>query len=227
MTTLNHNDTTSNTTSNTAPTAVWSMQDGVTLVGLGGYGRTGKDTLAARLVSAHGFTLASFGEHVRDVLVDINPLVRLDHDGPWRGLPDAEHTRIVYLADVFEQLGYEGAKRHSEVRRLMQDTGDAIKLRQPDFWVNQILNRRQPGQKLVMTGMRTPADAAAIRGAGGLVVRVNRPGVGALNDHPNEKQLDGYDRFDAVIDNDGTPEQLWDKADALLSLIPGAQAITG
>lgn len=53
----------------------------------------------------------------------------------------------------------------------------------------------------VITDTRFPNEAKAIKEKGGIIIRVNRPGVGAINQHPSETSLDDY-RFDYIITND-------------------------
>jgi hypothetical protein len=52
----------------------------------------------------------------------------------------------------------------------------------------------------IITDTRFPNEAQAIKDAGGLVIRVDRPGVKPINDHPSEIGLDGW-KFDYKIAN--------------------------
>ena len=52
----------------------------------------------------------------------------------------------------------------------------------------------------IITDTRFPNEAQAIKDAGGLVIRVDRPGVKPINDHPTEIGLDGW-KFDYKIAN--------------------------
>jgi hypothetical protein len=67
-------------------------------------------------------------------------------------------------------------------------------------------------EALVVTDVRFPNEADAIRQAGGVVVRIERPGVGPHTDpggwvHESDVALDHYD-FDVTVKNDGTIEEL-------------------
>ena len=70
--------------------------------------------------------------------------------------------------------------------------------------------------RLAISDVRFPNEADAIRAFGGLVVRVERPGVGPINGHESEIALDGYD-FDLVVVNDGTLDELTDEMEAVLA----------
>jgi hypothetical protein len=52
----------------------------------------------------------------------------------------------------------------------------------------------------IMTDTRFPNEAYAIKDAGGIVIRIDRPGVKPINDHPSEVGLDGW-KFDYKIAN--------------------------
>ena len=79
----------------------------------------------------------------------------------------------------------------------------------------------------IITDVRFPNEAKAIKDRGGVVIRVNRPleRLGnsklpklrhtSITQHPSETALDDYDDFDYVIENDGTVQDLIDKVMAL------------
>jgi hypothetical protein len=75
----------------------------------------------------------------------------------------------------------------------------------PDLWVRLFLLRaerhRAAGAPVVCDDMRFANEAEAIRGAGGLLVRVDRPGVAPAAGHASEGGLAGVD-FDLVVSND-------------------------
>jgi hypothetical protein len=57
-----------------------------------------------------------------------------------------------------------------------------------------------PMPNWIITDTRFPNEAQAIKDKGGLVIRVDRPGVKPVNDHPSETGLDKWD-FDYKIAN--------------------------
>jgi hypothetical protein len=54
----------------------------------------------------------------------------------------------------------------------------------------------------IVTDCRFPNEAAAIKKAEGVMIRINRPGIKPINNHPSEVALDGCE-FDYVIENEG------------------------
>ena len=73
-------------------------------------------------------------------------------------------------------------------------------------------------QNWIITDCRFPNEAQAVKDHRGIVVRVNRPGVEAINAHPSETSLDDW-KFDYVIDNDGDVEDLLEKVLYVLDTI--------
>ena len=58
--------------------------------------------------------------------------------------------------------------------------------------------------KWCITDMRFPNEYDAIKEKGGILIRINRPGI-TFNEHLSETSLDNH-KFDYVIENDGTLE---------------------
>ena len=69
----------------------------------------------------------------------------------------------------------------------------------------------------IITDVRFPNEAKAIKDKGGILIRIERPGIESHcgKQHLSETSLDAYDKFDYVIENDGTVQDLIDKVMAL------------
>ena len=171
------------------------------LVGLGCRAQVGKDTAAAAL----GFPRLAFADSVRALAQRIDPYV---NDFGLR------------LSDAVERLGWEGAKVEiDEVRRLLQELGGGARdLISTRVWVDPVISYAQDqmldGESVDISDVRFPNEANAIRSAGGILIRIDRPDVPRL-DHPPENALDDFD-FDHVIDNSGTVEELCDAVRAIV-----------
>lgn len=160
-----------------------------TLVGISGYARSGKDSLAAALVARHGFTRIAFADKVRE-------------------LTAALHADT---ADLAERVGWDEAKADPLVRRRLQDVGLAVRrILGEGAWVDAALRHLVPAARYVVTDVRLRNDAATFRARGGLLVRIVRPGVGPADDHPSERDLDGWNDWYVVVRNDGTLADLED-----------------
>lgn len=173
----------------------------VSLIGLSGYARSGKDT-AARVLTDGGWEQRAFADPLREFLLSVDPLV-----------PTLDGKTTFRLSWLVGHLGWERAKdRFPEVRQLLQRTGTDAGRRVlgEDVWANRAL--QDLTDPVVLTDVRFTNEAEAIRERGGLVFRIDRPGVGPATApdgtvHPSETQLDGFD-FDAIIVNRGSTADL-------------------
>lgn len=175
------------------------------IVGLSGYAGAGKDTAAEGLLQL-GFTRVSFADTLREVALATNPLVPVVVRGIG-GEPDREtYMRLDNYVDLH---GWTEAKKNLEVRGLLQRLGTEAgrKVLGENVWVDAVMNNLPEGN-LVFTDMRFPNEYEAIVSQpGGLAVRINRPGVTAINAHPSETALDGH-LFHANIENNASPTKV-------------------
>ena len=131
--------------------------------------------------------------------------------GPeWGTVTDIPLNSIPVFADIqFNAL--------MSVRELLQKIGtDALRdnLHQ-DVWVNALMVDYNPTLNWVITDTRFPNEAEAIKKAGGIIIRIERPGVKPINPHPSETSLENW-KFDHVIINDGSLTDLTKKIKKVL-----------
>jgi hypothetical protein len=170
------------------------------LVGLCGFAQSGKDTLAAMMIRHNGFERRAFADPMRTILYKMNPFVITYDDG---GMPNIK--RVQTLVDSF---GWEYAKKHSEVRELLQRLGTegGRNLLGENVWVDALF--KEPYKNLVITDVRFKNVAEAIHKRGGKIIRIIREGVNAVNAHFSEH---AYSEQDYTIINDGTIFDLHEK----------------
>lgn len=177
------------------------------LIGLTGLAGAGKDTVADRLCSAHGFERHAFAEPIRDMLTALLTSAGIDYD-------------YLFERDLKElpvpHLGVSG-------RRLMQTLGTEWgRMVDPDLWVRHAalslglhdLPRSAPiHDRIVITDVRFPNEAAWIESLGGRVIRVTRqaPAVAAHESEQHITQLP----CTLAIDNTGTLADLHEQVDGL------------
>lgn len=164
------------------------------LIGLSGKARAGKDTAAQVLVAEHGFTQIGFADVIKAMAYDIDPSIG---GHPLRGLVDA--------------MGWEEAKLVPGVRIFLQRMGASGRERlDKGVWVRAALrdvdNLMKDGTSVVISDVRYPNEAEAIRKRGGIIVRIDRPNVFIDND-VSETSMDD-EIFEVTIDNDGTIDDL-------------------
>lgn len=175
------------------------------IIGLSGWARSGKDTVANYLVEKHGFVRVSFADQMRTALYNLDPYVDLN-------------GYRVSLKVAVDMMGWEELKSQSgDIRGLMQRMGTEVgrKLWGEDFWVQAAMKSLPLSGNVVFSDVRYPNEAEAIQKSGGEVWRITRDGVGPANDHTSEISLDTY-TFDRYIPNDGSVEEIWTRVKKVL-----------
>lgn len=112
----------------------------------------------------------------------------------------------------FYTEGKGWVKRPMQVREFLQLLGtDGLRTGlHENTWVNALMadyegiydldTDRTTYPNWIITDTRFPNEAKAIKDAGGIVIRIDRPGVSAINAHPSEIGLDDWE-FDHRIMN--------------------------
>jgi hypothetical protein len=166
---------------------------GVPIIGITGYAQSGKSTLGELIVHHNGAHHANFADLMRDFLYAINPLV----------------TPKSRIQDLVDHLGWERAKvGYPEVRQLMQRLGTDAgrKLFGETFWVDQFFANVGKTDLLVISDVRFPNEAQAIKDRGGIIVRIVRDGYEPVSAHVSETS---YNDQDFTIYNDAKPDDLY------------------
>jgi hypothetical protein len=179
----------------------------VEVVGLSGWARSGKDTVADYLVENYGFTKMSFAEPMREALTRLNPLIHVS--------VDQVYSYTAELVQALEHSTWEDLKSKSpQIRPYLQRFGTEVgrQMFGEDFWVDYAIDRIPDGAKVVFADTRFRNEANAIQALGGKVWRVVREGVSAANDHISEHDLDSYE-FNSYIRNYKTLEYLYEIVD--------------
>lgn len=168
------------------------------IVGLSGYARSGKDTVAELLCLNYAFKRIAFADPMRNAMHRLNPIVK--------GSITGEELR---LAEYVDHFGWEDAKALPEIRRLLQVFGTEVgrEMFGQNFWIDQAFKQSEEYSRVVIADVRFPNEADAIKQRGGIVWRINRHGLNAVNQHTSEHAMDNY-LFDHVIYNDSTLDEL-------------------
>lgn len=131
----------------------------ILLVGLSGYGQSGKDSAAAELLEL-GWGRRAFADPLRAIATDL----------------------------------YGG-------REQLQTLGDTLRSHLGADVLERVVLDNLP-DRCVITDVRLRSEAQAIVDRDGIVLRIERPGVGPANGHHSETELDDWP-FDATVVNDG------------------------
>ena len=155
----------------------------LTLIALSGLAGSGKDAAAGQLADL-GWQRRAFADPLRSMAYALDPI-----------LDPALYPTPLRLSEAVDALGWDRVKRqYPEARRLLQRLGTDAgrKVLGANIWVNTTLVDLDG--MTVVTDCRFPNEAEAVRDLGGIVVRLERPGVKLLldddgNAHPTETAL--------------------------------------
>ncbi|MET9147293.1 hypothetical protein [Streptomyces sp. NPDC004042] len=183
-------------------------------VALMGRAGSGKDTAAARLVQRYAFVRVAFADPLKEAARRLNPIVGAEGTS-YGALP-------IRLTDVVSRYGWDRAKNaYPEVRRTLQNLGETVRADDSDFWLKLALNKIATADRwslpVVVSDVRYANEADALRAAGALMVRIERPGASAggnAADHVSEHALDDF-TADVTIPNTGTVADLHALVDTL------------
>lgn len=155
----------------------------VDLIGFCGLSQAGKTTAAAALTAEFLFERRSFADPIKDLLYTVNPCP-VDTDFPVR------------LQDLVATYGWDGAKMIPDVRRMLQELGVGVRAMSPDIWVHQLFWEPMP-ELCVIDDVRFDNEVREIKGRGGTIICVYRPGLEQMN-HISERGVN----HDILIEND-------------------------
>lgn len=168
------------------------------IIGLVGYARSGKDSVA-EVLAEYGFERISFADAIRNALYTLDPYVT-----------GTSGLRVSQLVDT---LGWDVVKvQYPEIRRLLQVFGTEVAREQwsDSFWVDLGFAQMKPEGRYVITDVRFPNEAEAVRQHGGELWRVDRPGIGPVNAHASDNHISTITVY-GIIQNNGTLYDLREK----------------
>lgn len=164
-------------------------------IGVTGYARAGKNTVANRLTSHWDFKEYSLADGVREALLALNPIVNVE---PAYG----DNVITETLSEVLDSVdGWDDLKdlhEGPEIRRLLQRMGTEAgrNLHGDQVWINRLMRRislenewpASVSGDFVIPDVRFNNEA----GMCDYVIEVKRPGVGPANGHASEVPVDRH-----------------------------------
>lgn len=156
------------------------------IIGITGYARHGKDTIADVLSRELGYNRVALADAMKEAMLRLNPIVRT--------FTFPKHAER--LATKVALQGWEEAKKDPEVRQLLQRFGTEVgrQLLGEDVWITALVNNTKGfyggERKIVIPDIRFPNEAAWIKRVGELW-KVTRPdfdnGIGVT--HESERHI--------------------------------------
>lgn len=210
------------------------------VIGLTGYARAGKDTVADILVRDYGFEKRSFAGPLKKMLRTLDPFMTADWDyTPGYSCSEgccANESVETIPVRLSELQGYtEDDLKESfggEYRRLLQVLGtDCIRAIDPDFWVRaahvELLEAQMgnPDARIVFTDCRFPNEAGLMLHFG-VLGNVDRLGVNMEPGAHESEQHVGRMGEQFCILNDGTLRELEENVHALADDMWGIERVS-
>lgn len=167
------------------------------LVGITGFRRAGK-TSAASFLERAGFKVYAFADPLRAMARAVDPLIEL------AGMPDELRAKLgdfdpagwgtaMRYTHILAGIGYEAAKDIPDVRRYLQKLGtEGVRMNLgPTAWVDALAYRLglDRPRRAVVNDVRFREEVDFILRRGGVLWRVNRPGVGGNDLHASERDI--------------------------------------
>jgi hypothetical protein len=176
-------------------------------IGINGQYGSGKDTVAEIItkLSAVKFNIISFADKLKESCA-----IEM-------GLPLEMFLTQEGKATLIPALGITCGE-------LLQKKGDGVRETvNKEYWIISRHSTLDTNKNYINSSVRYPNEGDAIRGKGGIVIRVNGDPKGYRSqpnptrdlNHPSETSMNDYN-FDFVIENDGTLEELEEKVKSIL-----------
>ena len=137
------------------------------LIGLSGYARSGKDAAAEVLVKEFGYTRVAFADKLREFLYALNPVVISE----WDEKAGMANVRVQQVIDYFGWNGYKNSQYGDEIRSLLQRLGTEAgrETLWDSIWIDAAFHDLDESGKYVITDVRFPNEADAIKQRGGSI----------------------------------------------------------
>lgn len=209
------------------------------IIGITGRARSGKDACAAVLAEIGGYQRESFASGVRRLASALYAGVDFYGEGDKNAMkrfpaPDFEAREVAALsAGDFATLRQTVAKHlagntHS-VRKVLQVLGTEWgRATDPERWIRALVSRLDPKAKYVITDVRFPNEADAIRALGGIIVKVDADErLGEQVDfHPSEVEMAKIVP-DHTLLNNGSEVEFRRSVEGLNKLLGGVSPAAG
>lgn len=199
------------------------------IIGLSGYAKSGKDTVAEIIqeLQPDKWEVKKFSGKLKQIASILTGIPAFKFEDQhfkssmlgeewWKNYGDFYHQTTV--RDFLQVLGTDAIRNglHSNawVNALMVDYHEDEREERIDNYIKRV----SPPCNWIVTDVRFPNEAESIKDRGGVIIRIDRPGVEPVNAHPSETALDNWD-FDYRIANASDLVALKQTVEVLLNKI--------
>lgn len=160
------------------------------LIGVFGFAQSGKDTSVIFLqdilktsfnINATNEKFAGALKQSAGLILNVDPIKFEDND--FKSQQIGSDWGTMTYREFLQKLGTEAAHALN-----------------PNIWVLSVFNKLTNFSNTLISDLRFPQEADAIKARKGITININRPGVGPLNNHYSENALNDY-AFDYTVDN--------------------------
>ena len=211
------------------------------IVGISGKMGSGKNLVASIInqLTENKFEEKCFAGKLKDIVCLLIGCTREQlEDRTFKETPLGKEWNRVLFSDLNDTVGLTA---NTDPRWLLQRIGtEAMRERvHPNVWVNALMadyknkytiiegqhhmlieqgikTEEECMPNWIITDVRFPNEAKAIKDKDGIIIRVNRPSGNVFQEHESETALDDYRQFDFYINNYGTIQDLVEKVRAIL-----------
>ena len=178
------------------------------LIGITGQKFSGKSTVANMLSEILGYKTCSFADKLKDVTCILSGCTR-------EQLEDYDFKENELVPDYLRPYCLNAEK--PTYRAFLQHFGsEVMRGVNGSIWIDCTLSKC--GENAIISDVRFPNEAKAIRDRGGLIVKVVRDGVVSKDTHSSEKNVENI-AGNIIVFNDGSLEHLKAMVDMLAKLI--------
>lgn len=177
------------------------------VIGICGKKFSGKSTVARLLSEATGYEVRSFADKLKDVCCVLSGCTRLD-------LEDYDFKENKLVPEYLE--AYCGNADKPTFRAFLQHFGSEVMRGVNDnIWIDSTLGNEC--DNVIVSDVRFPNEAKAIKERGGIVIKVVRDSVDASDKHQSETKIDEIVP-DIIIENNSDLKALQGNVSALVEL---------
>jgi hypothetical protein len=182
------------------------------IIGVAGFKRSGKDTVAEYLINSYGFIRYSLAGPMKEIVKIMFDWTEEHVNGSLKEVIDKRWG--ISPRQALQRLGTDWAQHDlcKEFPLFKEITGRSLWVKKFRYWAE-----KRPFSDIVISDIRFPHEVDALKWMKGFVFRVDRPSLDLEDVHESESYINSLE-VDSTILNDGSIEDLHKKVSELVSV---------